>query len=85
MFAGHEVQSVQMIHLNLIPQLGFLSYRGLVFGNMCLGMEDGNFMPHRERLPLHLSHAFILLASKLGVDDVPEATRKHAEQLHKYS
>lgn len=40
LFAGHEVESVQMIHVNLIPQLSLLSYRGMVFGNFTMGVDD---------------------------------------------
>ena len=81
-FAGRKIKSVQMIHLNLIPQLGFLSYRGLIFGNICLGVDGENFdMPHRERFPLHFSRAVLLLASQLGIEDVPETLRAHAAML----
>lgn len=88
LFAGHEVQSVQMIHFNLLPQLGLLSYRGTVFGNICLGVNDANDesesvfdMPHRERLPLHFSNAFVLMAIELGVKNVPTSLEKHAAKL----
>ncbi|KAL3919163.1 MAG: hypothetical protein SGILL_003892 [Bacillariaceae sp.] len=82
LFAGKEVMSVQMIHLNLIPQLGLLSYRGTIFGNICVAVDDGSHaMPHRERLPLFVSNALVLMASKLGVDDVPESVTKHAKML----
>jgi diacylglycerol O-acyltransferase / wax synthase len=88
MFAGHKVQSVQMIHLNLLPQLGLLSYRGTIFGNICLGIhdeEDGSKdnpnMPHRERLPLHFSNAFILMAKQFGVTTIPQSLQEDAARL----
>jgi hypothetical protein len=82
MFAGQEVVSVQMIHLNLIPQLGLLSYRGTVFGNICVGVDDGSgALPHRERLPVFVSNALVLMASKLGIKDVPENLVNHAKKL----
>jgi hypothetical protein len=79
-FANHEVKSVQMIHMNLIPQLAFLSYRGMIFGNAIVGIDDDDSRC-RERLPLHVSNALVLLASKLEVNDVPESLRDHAAQL----
>jgi hypothetical protein len=81
-FANHEVKSVQIIHMNLIPQLAFLSYRGTIFGNAIVGIDDDdeNNRCH-ERLPLHVSNALVLLASKLEVNDVPESLRDHAAQL----
>jgi hypothetical protein len=83
-FANHEVKSVQMIHMNLIPQLAFLSYRGTIFGNAIVGIDDDDDDENnrcRERLPLHVSNALVLLASKLEVNDVPESLRDHAAQL----
>jgi len=111
-FANHEVLSVQMIHMNLIPQLSFLSYRGMIFGNVIMppptdNGHDNDEHSHnnnsnndddddddddvtatmsrrrREQLPLHVSNALVLLASKLGlqVNDVPESLRDHAAQL----
>jgi hypothetical protein len=85
-FAGKEVQSVQMIHFNLIPQVGLLSYRGMVYGNMCLAADyddnEHHTMPHRERLPFLLSKAYISLAAELNVKDVPESLKRHAENLN---
>ena len=72
-----------MIHLNLIPQLGLLSYRGTVFGNICVAVDDGSgAMPHRERLPFFVSNALVLMASKLGVSNVPESVVEHSKKLN---
>lgn len=84
-FANHEIISVHMIHMNLIPQLSFLSYRGTIFANAIVSVEDDadNKMTRRrrERLPLHVSNALVMLASKLQVTDVPESISNHASQL----
>jgi len=47
-FANHEVLSVQMIHMNLIPQLSFLSYRGMIFGNVIVPPPTDNGYDHDE-------------------------------------
>ena len=82
-FANHEVKSVQMIHMNLMPQLACLPYRGTIFGYAIVGIDDDDDKNNRcrERLPLHVSNALILLASNLEVNDVPESLRDHAAQL----
>jgi hypothetical protein len=84
-FANHEIQSVQMIHMNIIPQLSFLSYRGMIFGNAIVGIEDSEEEARtrrlRERLPLHVSNALVMLASKLQVTDIPESISDNASQL----
>jgi len=84
-FANHEIHSVHMIHMNIIPQLSFLSYRGTLFGNAIVGIEDDEedtiMRRRRERLPLHVSNALVILASKLQVTDVPESILDHTSQL----
>lgn len=84
-FANHEIQSVQMIHMNIIPQLSFLSYRGIMFGNAIVGIgdseEEARMRRLRERLPLHVSNALVMLASKLEVTDIPESISSNASQL----
>lgn len=84
-FANHEVHSVHMIHMNIIPQLSFLSYRGVVFSNAIIGIggDDDEAMTRRrrERLPLHVSNALLMLASELDVTDIPEDILDHASQL----
>lgn len=86
-FANHEVRSVHMIHMNIIPQLSFLSYGGTVYSNAIIGMEgveeDEMTRKRRERLPLHVSNAFVMLASELKVPDVPKNLLDHAAQLSK--
>lgn len=83
--ANHEITAVHMIHMNLIPQLSFLSYRGIVFGNAILGKEDSDTalaQRRAERFPLHVSNAWVMLASKLQVDKVPKTLVEHASKLH---
>lgn len=84
-FANHEIRSVHMIHMNIIPQLSFLSYRGTIFSNAIIGIEgdeeDAMTRRRRERLPLHVSNAFVMLASELKVPDVPENILDHASRL----
>ena len=82
-FANHEVKSVQMIHMNLMPQLAFLPYRGTIFGYVIVGIDDDDDENNRcrERLPLHVSNVLILLASNLELNDVPESLHDHAAQL----
>jgi len=83
--ANHEITAVHMIHMNLIPQLSFLSYRGIVFGNAILGKldeEDKALAKRRnERFPLHVSNAWVELASKLEVK-APKSLIEHASKLH---
>jgi hypothetical protein len=74
-FAGYEVMGVQMVFSNLIPQVGVLSYRGQVFGNITL---DSDATPHSERIPILYSRAFVALGTHLNVD-VPYSIRSHAE------
>ena len=85
LFANHEIQSVHMIHMNIIPQLSFLSYRGTIFSNAIIGIEGNEkeeiLKRRRERLPLHVSNAMVMLASKLEVTDVPQNISDHASQL----
>ena len=64
-FANHEVKSVQLIHVNLIPQLTFLSYRGTIFGYAIVGIDDDD--ENNVVVPLHVSNALILFASNLEV------------------
>lgn len=86
-FASHEVRSVHMIHMNIIPQLSFLSYGGTIYSNAIIGLEgvkeDEMTKKRRERLPLHVSNAFVMLASELKVPDVPKSILDHASQLSK--
>lgn len=47
--AGKVVTGVQMLYANLIPQVGFLSYAGNVYGNVMLdpsALEDSNRLAH---------------------------------------
>lgn len=92
MFADQPVVSVHMVHCNLIPQLSFLSYHGMVYGNFTMGVtpsdSDGRHeFKHGQRkrdelLPMHISRAFVNLANELGVSDaVPGAIRVHASKL----
>ena len=86
-FANHEIRSVHMIHMNIIPQLSFLSYRGVVSGNAIVGIEgdeeDAITKRRRDRFPLHVSNALVKLASEFNVTDVPESILDHASQLSK--
>jgi diacylglycerol O-acyltransferase / wax synthase len=74
-FAGYEVIGVQMVFSNLLPQVGVLSYRGQVFGNITL---DPEAILNSERIAILFSRAFVTLASNLNVD-VPHSIRNHAE------
>lgn len=74
-FAGYEVTGVQMVFSNLIPQVGVLSYRGQVFGNITL---DPEATLESERIPILYSRAFVTMATHLNVD-VPHSIRSHAE------
>ena len=75
-FAGYEVMGVQMIFSNVLPQVGIISYRGQLFGNITL---DPDAIENSERIPILLSRAFMAMASNLNVD-VPQSIRAHAEQ-----
>ena len=76
-----------MIHMNIIPQLSFLSYGGTIYSNAIIGLEgveeDEMSKKRRERLPLHVSNAFVMLASELNVAGVPKSILDHASQLSK--
>ena len=75
-FAGYEVMGVQMVFSNVLPQVGVISYRGQLFGNITL---DPDAIDNSERIPILLSRAFVSLASNLNVD-IPQSIRTHAEQ-----
>jgi diacylglycerol O-acyltransferase len=75
-FAGYEVMGVQMVFSNMVPQVGVISYRGQLFGNITL---DPDAIVNSERIPILLSRALVSMASNLNVD-VPQSIRHHAEQ-----
>jgi diacylglycerol O-acyltransferase / wax synthase len=75
-FAGYEVMGVQMVFSNVLPQVGVISYRGQLFGNITL---DPDAIENSERIPILLSRAFVAMASNLNVN-VPQSIRTHAEQ-----
>jgi diacylglycerol O-acyltransferase len=74
--AGCEISGVYMVFSNLLPQISVLSYSGKIFGNITL---DPEAIPNSERIPIHLSRALVLLATKLDVD-APLNIRRHAEK-----
>lgn len=86
-FANHEVQAVHMIHMNIIPQLSFLSYRDIIFCNAIVGIEgngrdeDTLSKRRRKRLPIHLNNALVVLAKELQVTSIPESIAEDAKQL----
>lgn len=84
-FANHEIQSVHMVHMNIIPQLSFLSYRGTIFGSAIVGVkgdsEDEMMKRRRDRFPLHVSNALVSIAEKLHVTQVPQSLLDHAKRL----
>ena len=67
---------VQMVFSNVLPQVGVISYRGQLFGNITL---DPDAIVNSERIPILYSRALVSLASNLNVD-VPQSTRHHAKQ-----
>lgn len=73
MFAGKEVMGVQMFFGNLIPQIGLLSYREQLFGNLCV---DPVHVPDAKSIAPLYSRAFIQLAEKLDVP-IPESLTKY--------
>jgi hypothetical protein len=72
-FAGKEIVGVQMFFCNLIPQIGLLSYRGQLFGNLCV---DPNHVPDAHSIAPLYSRAFIVLAEKLDVP-IPKSLSKY--------
>lgn len=86
-FANHEVQAVHMIHMNIIPQLSFLSYRDVIFCNAIVGIEgngrdeDALSKRRRNRLPIHLNNALVVLAKELQLTSIPESIAEDAKQL----
>lgn len=74
-FAGKEAVGVQMFFSQLIPQIGFVSYRGSMFGNLLL---DPECVPNAASIPIFYSKALVELASKFGID-APDSIRSHAE------
>jgi hypothetical protein len=75
-FAGKEVKGVQMFFSQLLPQVSLISYRGKIFGNMCV---DPAAIPNCQSLSPLFSLAFVQLAEALDVP-VPESVGKHAKQ-----
>jgi hypothetical protein len=73
-FAGHKVRELQVGFSNLVPQISLVSYRGLVFGNLCIDMME---IPHRDSIPVHLSRALGILATILDVG-IPESIQRHS-------
>jgi hypothetical protein len=76
LFAGKEAVGVQMFFSNLIPQVGFISYRGEIFGNICVDPEE---VPNCQSLSIFYSRALVQLAGRMNVH-VPDVIVKHAEQ-----
>jgi diacylglycerol O-acyltransferase / wax synthase len=76
LFAGKEVVGVQMFFSNLISQIGFISYRGEIFGNICVDPEE---VPNCKSLSIFYSRALVQLAGSLNVH-VPDVVAKHAER-----
>jgi hypothetical protein len=62
--AGKVVTGVQMLYANLIPQIGFLSYAGRVFGNIML---DPDAIPESSSLRVFYARALVALSSRLNV------------------
>jgi hypothetical protein len=73
-FGGKEAVGVQMFYNNLIPQVGLISYRGQIFGNMIV---DPDALPNCESFAYLYSQAFVNLANALDVD-VPKSIQDHA-------
>jgi hypothetical protein len=63
-----------MFFNNFIPQVGIISYRGQIFGNMTV---DPDVLPNCESLAYHYSQAFVNLANALDVD-IPKSIQDHA-------
>lgn len=63
-FAGKEVTEIQMIYANLVTQVSLMSYRGQVFGNICI---DGDAIPDCQSLARLYKNSIVKLAERLGV------------------
>jgi hypothetical protein len=74
--AGRVVTGVQMLYANLIPQIGFLSYAGNVFGNIML---DPDAILESSSLRGFYVRALAALASRLNVP-VPHDLSKLASE-----
>mmetsp|Transcript_55459 Transcript_55459/g.134658 ORF Transcript_55459/g.134658 Transcript_55459/m.134658 type:complete len:588 (-) Transcript_55459:79-1842(-) len=87
-FANQPVQAVHMVHCNLIPQLSFLSYHGMVYGNFTMGVNDEGEGSDKhgqrkrdELLPMYISRAFVDLANELDEsDEIPPTILDHASR-----
>lgn len=64
LFAGKEVTEMQMFYGNLVSQVSFMSYRGLIFGNFCL---DAEAIPNSQSLSRLYTNSFVQLAKRLNV------------------
>lgn len=66
--AGQVATGVQMFYANLIPQIGFLSYNGKIFGNLVMDPES---LPRAERLATFYAKALLKMAERLDVSSPP--------------
>lgn len=76
LFANKEVVGVQMFYSNLVAQTGFISYRGQIFGNICL---DPVGIQNCDSLSILYSQALVQIAERLNVT-IPDIVAKHANQ-----
>jgi len=76
LFASKEVIGVQMFFSNLIPQTGFISYRGQIFGNICLDPEG---IRNCKSISILYSQALVLMAERVNVA-IPNIVAQHAKQ-----
>jgi hypothetical protein len=71
-FAGKEVSEMQMFYGNLVSQVSFMSYRGTIFGNLCL---DNEAIPNSQSLSRLYVNSFVQLAMQFNVT-VPSSVLK---------
>jgi len=74
--AGQVVKGVQMLFPNLIPQTGFLSYAGTIYGNLVLDTEA---LPHTDRIPKYFAKALVDMANEFEID-VPASIMEAANK-----
>lgn len=67
--AGQTAVGVQMFYGNLLPQVGFLSYAGQIFGNMVV---DPEALPNADWLAGLYAQALLDLADQLEVEQPAE-------------
>ena len=65
-----------MFFSNLIPQTGFISYRGQIFGNICLDPEG---IRNCKSISILYSQALVLMAERVNVA-IPNIVAQHAKQ-----